>query len=244
MELSQTVAVVLAGGFGTRIKHLLGDLPKPMAPAAGKPFLEWVTRYLVKQGVRRVVFSTGYRAETVEEHFASKPIPGIETWCVPETTPLGTGGGFLHAAKTSGQRPAAWIVLNGDSLVFADLRAAVQLLDQPQTDGVVVGQKVPDASRYGTLRLAPSNRLVQFDEKRPGPAVINTGIYFFRNALLEKFPSQRPLSMENDVFPNLLQGGAQFQVLTTDAQFLDIGTPESLPITEKFIVSNQDEFQV
>src|SRR4051812_23943954 len=94
----QITAVVLAGGFGTRIRHLLGDLPKPMAPVNGRPFVEWVVRYLAAQGIRHVILSTGYLAETVEKHFLSQPVAGVKVVCVPETTPLGTAGGFLNAA--------------------------------------------------------------------------------------------------------------------------------------------------
>ena len=92
----QITAVVLAGGFGTRIKHLLGDLPKPMASVNGKPFVEWVVRYLAAQGIRNVILSTGHLAETVEKHFASQPVKNVCVTCVPETTPLGTAGGFLN----------------------------------------------------------------------------------------------------------------------------------------------------
>src|ERR1051325_9263224 len=98
VQVDQVVAVELAGGFGTRIKHLLGDIPKPMAPVAGKPFLEWVIRYLAKQGINKVVLSTGHLAEVIKKHFQDSPVTGVTVKCVRETTPLGTAGGFLHAA--------------------------------------------------------------------------------------------------------------------------------------------------
>ena len=94
VELNQVAAVILAGGLGTRIKHLLPNLPKPMAPVAGRPFLEWVGRYLVKQGIQQIVISTGYLSEVVERHFENRPIPGVNIRCVAEPEPLGTGGEF------------------------------------------------------------------------------------------------------------------------------------------------------
>jgi D-glycero-alpha-D-manno-heptose 1-phosphate guanylyltransferase len=120
---------VLAGGFGRRIQHLLPDLPKPMAPVAGRPFLEWVVRYLAAQKIRRVILSTGHLAETVvPKHFQSQPVPGVDVWCVPETKPLGTAGGFLNAIRARrGEKPAAWLVLNGDSLAPAPLDANVSI---------------------------------------------------------------------------------------------------------------------
>src|SRR4051812_31869760 len=104
-SIGSVAAVVLAGGFGTRIRHLLPGIPKPMAPVAGRPFIEHVVRYLAKGGVREIVLSTGYLAEVVASHFASQPVTDARVCCVPETEPLGTAGGFVHAATQSGLRP-------------------------------------------------------------------------------------------------------------------------------------------
>ena len=114
-------AVILAGGLGTRIQHLLPNLPKPMAPVAGRPCVEWIVRYLVRQGVRRILISTGYRAEVFERHFAAQPIAGVQVRCIAEPQLLGTGGGMLHAIRASGQTAPAWLVLNGDTFAFAEL---------------------------------------------------------------------------------------------------------------------------
>jgi D-glycero-alpha-D-manno-heptose 1-phosphate guanylyltransferase len=241
-ELNQVTAVILAGGYGTRIRQLLPGVPKPMAPVAGKPFVEWVVRYLAKQGVTQVVLSTGYLAEVIAEYFQTHSIPGVTTQCVPETSPLGTGGGFLHAARTSKLQPSAWLVMNGDSLAFANLRAALAPLSDPKNSAVIVGREVPDASRYGTLATGPGGELLRFEEKRPGAGVINSGIYFLRHSLLAEFPAKIPLSLETDVFPAWLARGIRLQTVVTDAPFLDIGTPESLPQAEAFIQTNMKYF--
>ena len=91
-------ALILAGGFGTRVKDLRGDLPKPMAPVKGCPFVEWIVRWLKAQGVHDVIISTGYRAEVVEDHFASTPVPQMNVLCITEPEPMGTGGGLAFAA--------------------------------------------------------------------------------------------------------------------------------------------------
>ena len=171
LELSQAVAVVLAGGFGTRVAHLLPGVPKPMVPVAGKPFLEWVVRWLARQGIRKAILSTGHLAEVVERHFQSQPVVGVTTRCFAETRPLGTAGGFLNAARLSAETPDVWLVLNGDSLVFASLAAAATELRNPAVAGVVVGCAVSDASRYGTLAIGPAAELRGFTEKRPGRGV-------------------------------------------------------------------------
>ncbi len=242
VQVNEIIAVVLAGGLGTRVRHLLPGLPKPMAPVAGRPFLEWVARYLGRQGVREMVISTGYKAEVVAGHFAGAPVPGLSVRCVAEPEPLGTGGGFLHAVRACPAAPAAWLVLNGDSLVFADLWAAARPLEDPATAGVIVGREVADASRYGTLVIGANHTVAGFGEKRPGRGVINAGIYLLRPDLLGRFPERTPLSFETEVFPALTSGGACLKVHVVNAPFLDIGTPETLREAEAFIGQNLHQF--
>jgi NDP-sugar pyrophosphorylase family protein len=236
-------AVILAGGFGTRIKHLLGDLPKPMAPVNGRPFLEWVVRWLAAQGIRRVVLSTGYMAETIERHFQPQPVAGVTVSCVPETTPLGTAGGFLNAVHHGKINSAAWFLLNGDTLAFANLADAVNSLRSELTAGVIFGREVPDASRYGSLVTDDKGRLTSFVEKRPGQGVISTGIYLFRDSLLAQFPTRRPASLEQEVFPALTAAGVSLKVLRMNAPFLDIGSPDTLREADVFIQNNIAQFK-
>jgi NDP-sugar pyrophosphorylase family protein len=242
LELSQAVAVVLAGGFGTRVAHLLADTPKPMARVAGKPFVEWVVRYLARQGIPKVLLSTGHLAEVVEQHFRPQPVPGVTTRCFAEIRPLGTGGGFLNVVRLSGESPAAWLVVNGDSLVFAELKLASAELSNPAVAGVVVGCAVADASRYGTLAIGPAGELRGFTEKRPGSGVINAGMYLLRNSLVSALPDTLPLSFEQEVFPQLISRGLLLKVCVVDAPFLDIGTPESLWQAESFVQANRAQF--
>lgn len=242
VEWNQIAAVVLAGGFGTRVQHLLPDVPKPMAPVAGRPFLEWVVRYLAKQGVRQVVLSTGFRAEVIERHFANEPVTGTRCLSVREEQPLGTAGGFLHAATTSALQPAAWLVLNGDSLALANLDPLRCALDDPALAGAILGRAVEDASRFGSLATDMRGDLVRFDEKRPGRAVINAGVYLLRHDLLARFGAERPLSFEREVFPALIAAGARLRVHAAGCPFLDIGTPETLPQAENFLRANASWF--
>ena len=236
-------AVVLAGGFGTRVKHLLGDLPKPMAPVSGKPFVEWVVRYLAAQKIHNVIFSTGYAAETVEKHFQSQPVKNVRTVCVPETSPLGTAGGFLNSIRSAKENPQAWLVLNGDSLALAPLEEFSNSLDDEKISGAILGVRVPDASRFGTISQNANGDLSGFNEKKPGAGIINAGIYLFRASVIEKFPKKTPLSFETEVFPSLISQNVRVKVCVTDAPFLDIGTPESLPLAEQFIQTNQEFFE-
>jgi D-glycero-alpha-D-manno-heptose 1-phosphate guanylyltransferase len=242
LKLSQVVAVVLAGGYGTRVAHLLPGVPKPMAPVAGRPFLEWVVRCLAGQGIRGVLLSTGHLAEVVERHFQTQPVPGVTTRCCTETRALGTAGGFLNAVHLSGETPEAWLILNGDSLVFADLAEAAALLGDPAVMGVVIGCAVEDASRYGTLAIGPNGELQGFLEKRPGKGVINAGIYLLRDTLVRQFPDTLPLSFEQEVFPQMIARGLLLKVCAVSGPFLDIGTPESLKQAESFVNENRARF--
>ena len=235
---TEPIAVILAGGFGTRIRHLLDDVPKPMAPVAGRPFLEWVVRFYRAQGVRRFVLSTGYRAEVIAQHFASQPVSGIEVVCVPETAPLGTAGGFLHAVTGSGFTGSVWLVANGDSLALTPLDRFIAGLAAEPVSAAILALSVPDTSRFGTLEVSTSGRLVRFAEKRPGAGLINAGVYAFKGRTLDSFPTVRPLSFELQVFPSLLTAAAEINVQAVEAPFLDIGTPASLAEAGRFIQAN------
>lgn len=242
LQPEQITAVVLAGGFGTRIRHLLRDLPKPMAPVLGRPFVEWLVRYLARQGVREVILSTGHLAESVEQHFRRQPVRGVTVRCVAEATPLGTAGGFLNATRAAEERPAAWLVLNGDSLALAPLRTMFEAVAGPEIDAAILGVAMKDAARYGTVAANESGELVSFNEKRPGAGIINAGVYVFSADAVASFPPTRPLSFETEVFPALLAAGRKLNVCVTEAAFLDIGTPESLPLAETFVHEHQDWF--
>ncbi|WP_392535702.1 sugar phosphate nucleotidyltransferase [Nostoc sp. C117] len=236
--LNDVVAVILAGGYGTRIKHLLDGVPKPMASVAGKPFVEWVIRYLRTQGITKAILSTGYLSEVVEQHFQNHPVDGVETICCPEKTPLGTAGGFLNAVHQTKESPFAWLVINGDSLVFTNLVSLKTHLLNSTVSGVIVGLSVNDTSRYGSLVCNQLQNLENFAEKSPGDGTISAGVYLFRNSLIKEFSLSLPLSFENEVFPSLLARGICLRVHTVQAPFLDIGTPDSFVQAEEFILQN------
>jgi D-glycero-alpha-D-manno-heptose 1-phosphate guanylyltransferase len=167
---NQITAVVLAGGFGRRIEHLLPDLAQADG-AGGREALFGMGRALSgRQDIRRVILSTGHLAAVVEKHFQSQPVPGVDVRCVPETEPLGTAGGFLNAIRQAGDPPAGWLVLNGDSLAPAPLDEMVQSHCRSSNAGAILGVPMPDASRYGTILQDPKRRPggVQRKEARRG----------------------------------------------------------------------------
>jgi len=226
-------AIVLAGGRGTRIAALYPDIPKPMIPVAGRPFLAWVTEWLRRQGVTKVIFSIGHLAGQIEAWAASAP-PGLSLHCVVEAEPLGTGGAIRNCIADCGE----WVLaVNGDSLVAADLRPLLAQLAGGGWDGALLGVEVADTRRFGSLDVGPGGRLRGFVEKRPGSGLINAGVYLLRRSLLDGFPDDRPLSMEADILPSLLRSGAALAAWPVDAPFLDIGTPESVVLAEEFVTT-------
>lgn len=239
MSGSENITVViLAGGFGTRIKHLLPDVPKPMAPVAGRPFLEWVVRYFAGCGLKDFILSTGHLAGVIETYFLKNPINGVEVACCQETAPLGTAGGFLHATEHFPEPVGGWLVANGDSLVVSDPTALMHAAGKSGWDAAILGLELADASRFGSLRVAADGTLLAFAEKTPGAGLINAGAYWFAPGCRDAFPSQRPLSFELDVFPHLIAKGMRVGVVRVAAPFIDIGTPSSLAEAEQFIRHN------
>ena len=237
-SMRRITSVILAGGYGTRVKHLLPNIPKPMASVADKPFLEWILRYLKSQGITQNIISTGYLSEVIEEYFHKQPVSGIEVCCCQEKQPLGTAGGFLNGVEQTNISSDAWLVMNGDSLIVAQFNKMISYLDDYEVDGVVLGISIKDTSRYGSLVTDKSGNLTNFTEKSQGTGIINGGVYLLRHQVLKEFPSRLPLSFEYDVFPVLLNKKKIIKVYQIQAPFLDIGTPETLPKAEAFILEN------
>ncbi len=234
-------AVILAGGQGSRVQRLLPGIPKPMALTAGRPFLEWVVRFLGKQGFTDITISTGFRAELIAEHFSQVDLAGVDIRCQSEVEPCGTAGGFVNAVGSRVAEKNPWLVANGDSLVLADLKPMLHRLDG-ETQAVILGVQAEDCSRFGALKTDSRGRLLEFLERRPGRGLINAGVYLLAAGLLRQFSSTRPLSFESDVFPSLLAAGVRIAVSPTNAPFLDIGTEETLPLAGQFVRANQEHF--
>jgi D-glycero-alpha-D-manno-heptose 1-phosphate guanylyltransferase len=240
---SEVAAVILAGGFGTRIKHILKDVPKPMALVEGRPFVEWVIRFFRAQGIRRFVLSTGYKAEIVEQYFEKQPVPGSQILCIREDRPLGTAGGFLNGVERSEWTSPLWLVANGDSLAITALDKFIHRGSSVGIDASLIGLSVTDTARFGALQVSPDGNLVGFVEKQPGFGLINAGVYLFKATTLKQFPCTRPLSFEMEVFPSFLERSTRVAVESVSAPFLDIGTPASLEQAGNFIKANHEYFQ-
>lgn len=233
MPFDDVTVVVLAGGKGSRLKGLHPETPKPMIPVAGKPFLHWLTLWLASHGPQHFVYSTGYRGEQIEAWAAGGDLPGSERICCREAEPLGTGGGLFNCLDHCRQ----WVlVANGDGLVMKGVSELLAMRDRPGRDGGLLGVPVDDASRYGSLVVDAESRLTGFREKVAGRGMINGGLYLFRTAMLRAMRRPGMLSLEYDLFPEMIEKGAALGVVQLDAApFIDIGTPETLAQAEAFV---------
>lgn len=214
-------AIILAGGAGTRLAPLVPDVPKPMAPIRGRPFLELLLEQLIRQGVSTVVLSVGYKREVIERHFGSR-WRGLEVrYCVEEVA-LGTGGGLKRAMTELGVRRA--LALNGDTFCPVDF-AALQRAHQDAQLTIALG-RVADASRFGAVELAPDGRVTAFRESGAGAgALVNVGVYVVEQDVFSVMPGAASFSFERDLLQRHC-AALRIRGYVTDAAFVDIGIPE------------------
>ena len=236
---SSLSAVVLAGGFGTRIRHITGSIPKPLAEVNGKPFLHWIFKNLKRNNVDLVYLLTHFGAELIEEYALTETDDSFKVECVKELSPSGTGGSVVDFLATQPCLSDPFLLLNGDSLLIDYDVITAQRNIKNGCDGAIFGVPMDDASRYGTLIYDEHMMLNSFNEKRPGSGVINSGVYLFTSKLFSSIKSQtRPLSLENDVIPSMISNGAQIHVMEEQSPFIDIGTEASLGEASAFIKDN------
>jgi len=213
-------AIVLAGGMGTRLRKAVPNLPKPMAPIAGRPFLEILLCSLSRKGFSRVILSLGFMADKISGYFGDQ-FAGMDLAYVVESEPLGTGGA-VRLAMASCRRDHVFI-FNGDT--FLDLEVdAIERHWQRCRHPVIVGRAVSDTARYGRL-LATNGRVTGFTEKGVGGSgLINAGCYVFGCNQLDKFALNHPFSLEAD-FLAAAVSEMPMDVFMTEGLFIDIGVP-------------------
>jgi histidinol-phosphate phosphatase family protein len=227
-------AYILAGGFGTRLRQVVSDRPKVMAEVLGRPFLYHILDRLARLGITEAVVCTGHMAAQLEAAVGPS-YRGIALAYSREDTPLGTGGALRLAFE---RHPPAGLALalNGDSLVEADLAAYLAWRGRQDFPAALLLVPVDDTARFGRVDVDAQGRVLAFREKgRPGPGLINAGVYLLRPEVLSGIEPGAAASIETDVFPRLAAAGklGAFQV---QGRFLDIGTPESYAAAGRFLL--------
>lgn len=234
-----TQALVLAGGQGTRLRPLTHEVPKPMVPFEGTPFLELLLGWLRDRGVTDIVLSIGYLGEQVRDHFGDGTGFDVNIRYAVEDEPLGTGGGVGNARELLGER---FYLLYGDTFLDVDL----QRLAEAQTDLGTTGVLTAHPNRQD---LAPANNLVvtpgpdtapwgrveRYDKEHETEAMngVEAGVSLWTRDVLDAIPPGK-VSLEQEVYPKLIEAG-ELGALWTNERFYDIGTPDRLNVARRML---------
>ncbi|MFT4533499.1 MAG: D-glycero-alpha-D-manno-heptose 1-phosphate guanylyltransferase [Saprospiraceae bacterium] len=221
MKLNE--AIILAGGMGTRLKSVVKEVPKPMAPINGRPFLEYLLDHLVKNGIERVIFSVGFKSNIIADHFGDK-YQNCELIYVYEDEPLGTGGAIKKAMRfVSGENV---LVTNGDSIFITDIQGQFVFHLNREADVTLGLKSMVDFDRYGTVIIDNNSIIHDFREKESvSKGLINGGVYIFNVEAFTSIDFPQKFSVENNYFQTHTNQ-SKFYGYQSDGYFLDIGIPE------------------
>ena len=238
-------AVILVGGFGTRLRPLTRDIPKQMLPVVDRPIIEHVVAHLAGHGVTRVVLSLGFRPEAFADAYPDGTCAGLPLHYAVEPEPLDTAGAVRFAALEvgigagtgAGITPGSgsegcdtFLVLNGDVLTDLDIGAMVASHRAAGAEATLALTEVDDPSRYGVVPTDAEGRVVGFVEKPDTESApsrwINAGTYVLEPSILDRIPDGRPVSIEREVFPAMATE-RRLHAVRSDAYWIDTGTPEA-----------------
>jgi len=226
-------AIILAGGLGTRLRSVVADLPKAMAPVAGRPFLEHLLDFLVDAGFASAVLAVGYRADAIRDHFGDR-YRGLPLAYSVEGKPLGTGGA-IRLAMNQASSPEVFVV-NGDTFVDVDFSAMLAAHRGAHARLTIAVHEVPDAARYGALDITGDRVRGFFEKGRAGSGWINAGVYLLARALLDGEVLPTAFSFESDyLVPNV--EALQPLAFPTKGLFIDIGVPEDYARAQSLLAS-------
>ncbi|EDO6654317.1 D-glycero-D-manno-heptose 1-phosphate guanosyltransferase [Campylobacter coli] len=210
-------AIILCGGLGTRLKSVIKDIPKPMAPINNKPFLEFIFEYLKKQGITEIILSVSYKYELIQEYFKDE-FHGMKIHYNIEKELLGTGGAIKDALKLVKNEV---YVVNGDTFFDIDLKKLV--LNGSKI--CIALKQMQNFDRYGTVNVDEQGIVTSFEEKVfKKQGLINGGIYLLKKDIFDKFDLEKKFSFEEFLQENYIKLKARAEIF--DDYFIDIGVPE------------------
>jgi D-glycero-alpha-D-manno-heptose 1-phosphate guanylyltransferase len=220
-------AVILAGGLGTRLRSTVPDLPKPMAPINGKPFLEHQMRYWINQGVNHFVLSVGYRYQAIINYFGAQ-FEGVDLDYVIEEYPLGTGGALVLASKKISLQEN-FLLLNGDTYFEIDLKNLIEFYKKTNADWCFSLFRTAEMGRYLGINISLNGQITSLmAHETTLNRLSNGGVYIVNTRALRSIPlpSGQRASLEEDIFPSAMAMGQQFFGKEYQELFIDIGVPE------------------
>lgn len=221
-------AIILAGGLGTRLKQVIADMPKPMAPVNGIPFLTYILDYLVENGTNRVIMAVGYKWESIKRHYGSK-YKDLDIVYSVENEPLGTGGAIKQALNLCFEKEV--FIINGDTYFKVDLKQMKKAHLEYTADLTIATKIMYNFDRYGTI-IIEKCRIIKFEEKQfKEYGLINGGVYLCNKNILEQI-SENKFSFEKDFLEKELLNNKIFS-FESQEYFIDIGIPEDYKNFEK-----------
>jgi NDP-sugar pyrophosphorylase family protein len=232
-------AVILAGGLGTRLGPITKHTPKSMVLVSGVPYLELQLRLLREQSITDIVILTGYLGDQIEEYFSDGGKLGLSIRYSREQSALGTGGALRKAQSLLAEE---FLVLYGDSYLPIDYRAVYMRLKASACSGIVVvyDNRLGDTSVESNIELNAENRVIRYDKRNPGGdhlSYVEAGVLAFRASVLNLIPAGRAVSLENEIFPQLITEGKLIGYITSQ-RFYDIGTPDRLKALEQLFAND------
>ena len=222
--------IILSGGQGTRLKSVVGDQQKVFAKINNEPFLNILLKHIHSQGGRRIILSTGFKAQDLEDYYKKESL-GLEILFSREDSPLGTGGAIKKACALV--KTDDFFALNGDSFCALDYLAFLKFHQRHDALSSIAVTQVANNSDFGTISLDNQGQIISFQEKisSRSPKFVNAGIYCFAKEITKYMPAQDVFSIERDFFPTLV--GKTFFGYPIKEKFLDIGTPERFEQAKK-----------
>ncbi len=223
------VAILLVGGFGTRLMPLTRNTPKPMLTVAGLPVTEHQLMMAKKAGITQVVLATSYLSDVFTPYFGDGSQWGMSIKYAVEKEPLGTGGAIRNAAQLLDTQESV-VILNGDVLSSHDLTEQIRQHEAHDADVTLHLTQVQDARAFGCVPTDSDGRVTAFLEKMENPVTnqINAGCYVFNPRVISSIPLDTVVSVERETFPTLVSNGAKVFGYLENAYWLDIGTPKAL----------------
>lgn len=226
--MAEVQAVILVGGEGTRLRPLTYETPKPMVPIAGVPFLARSMERLYEAGITDVILAAGYMPRAITDYFGDGSRLGMTIAYAIEETPLGTAGAIKNVEQHVRGR---FFVFNGDILTSLDLRAMLRFHERNGGVGTLHLIKVSDPSAFGCVVHDGAGAISAFVEKPPAGTAptndVNAGTYLLEREVLDAIPSGRPVSIERETFPALIDAGKRLYAHVTSDYWIDLGRPES-----------------
>jgi D-glycero-alpha-D-manno-heptose 1-phosphate guanylyltransferase len=234
--------VVLAGGMGSRLKEVVSDVPKPLAPIRGKPFLEYLLSYWIKNNAQHFVLSVGHKYQQIMDHFGTS-FNGVPITYIIEHEPMGTGGALLKVLNET-RLEDEFFLLNGDTLFLIDQQRIIDLHTKNSAELSMSLRRVEDAGRYHRMCLNEAGRITAIEQpnEKIESGQINGGVYIVNSSLFSEwsFDGSKCISLENDILPTIITTHSIYG-FPDDGVFIDIGIPDDFYKAQNYL---SDEFLI